>query len=704
LLVIDDDGALKEAEAQLGPLPSSVRVETPSYGWHVYLRTPSPIGNGKGGLAVKELDVRGLGGFVVAPPSVRPDGACWRGKIDIAKIAWLPDRWLTTLTVEPARSTYTPVMRPAGDRARELAYAEGALRGACGRIAAASDGTRHDSALKEARSLGGWLWTGLSRDVVAAELQQAARCAGKPDGEMRTILDGLRHGEASPLPVPESTLQPRASVPAGPHLTPSEPQQERKQDPGPDDALERLTDLGNARRFVRRYGADFRWCPTTPHGGWLHWSGAHWKPDEGGHSGRAAKGISRVVRGEAARAGVEARAFSLAHPVADISADDVAAAAAKAERQAVGAHMAWADTSESLGRLDAVLSVARTEEAIIVRRDQLDADLWLFNTPAGTLDLRNGAASPNRREDLLMHIGGTAYDAAARCARWEQFVREVMDGDEEMVRYLQRIAGYCMVGVVREAAFFIFWGGGRNGKGTFVERIRKVLGTYASNTPTSTFVARRDGVPNDLAALVGKRMVTLSEVEEGARLEESLVKQVTGKDPVSARFMRAEYFDFVPQFTPILSCNDKPVVKGMGPATWSRLHLVPFVVSFEGREDLGLADDLDAESAGILNWCLDGLADWRDNGLRPPGKAKLAGATYRSEMDIIGRFMEDRIEVSPLGCITNGDLYRAFVGWCDENGERDKSQRWLTQHMTGRGHLQKAGTRSWPGLALVVPA
>ena len=800
LLVIDDDGALKEAEAALGPLPPSVRVETPSGGWHVYLRTPAPLGNGKGKLkAWQALDVRGLGGFVVGPPSVRPDGACWRGKIDVARIAWLPDAWLAGIApaAEPERPAYTPPPRSADGYTRERGYAEGALRKACQRVAAASEGTRHAAARNEAITLAGWLWTGLDRGVVERELCAAAVVAGKPDGERRTVMDGLAYGEARPRPVPEPS-QPEARPPrthappprqAAPEcqrapdsgggtavldrlaearamcarslsalyadqttrderqaigrelagsvdLLAELPRAEwvtwcaaaeqaggfaaavkslksavkahqddaahaakaaRKAKPEPteqrDHALDRCTDLGNAKRFVRHVGRDYRWCPTTAHGGWLHWSGARWEPDAAKASARAAKSLSRVIRGEAPRAAQEARdSCRYGDP-------DDAAETAYAE------WMTWADTSENAARLEAILSVTATEPEIIVKAEHLDADPWLFNAPNATLELRSGQVRENRREDLLMHVGGVPYDPTAACPRWAQFVHEIMGGDLEMVAYLQRIAGYCMVGVVREAAFFIFWGSGRNGKGTFVERIRKVLGTYAADTAPDTFVGRKSGgIPNDIAALVGKRMVTMSEIEEGAKLEESLVKRVTGKDPVTARFMRAEFFSFIPSFTPILSCNDKPVVKGMGPATWGRLHLVPFTRSWEGREDLGLADDLDKEAAGILNWCLDGLAAWRDHGLAVPEKAKLAGEAYRAEMDIVGRFLEECTAQSTIASCENADLYNAFTAWLAENGEFKRSHRWLTQQLKNRKYeLVDGHRRTWRGLVIVRP-
>lgn len=506
-------------------------------------------------------------------------------------------------------------------------------------------------------------WTGVQSDMVVWGIREGVR-------------DAL--GKAVAAIVAQSAKNAKAAKKSAPVLTPPDA-------PG----IERLTDLGNARRFVRLEGKNFRFCSTTAAGGWLRWTGQRWEPDDTGAHARAAKRIPDCIRADADRAARLARDSASGDP-------DVAA------EKAYGECMAWADSTESAGGLDAIIRVARTEQELIVRRPELDADPWTFNTPTGTLSLRSGEVHPNRRSDLLTQIGGVGYDPTATCLRWARFVLEIMDGDAEMVAYLQRIVGYAMVGEVREAAFFIFWGNGRNGKGTFVERIRKVLGTYACNTPTGTFVNRRDGIPNDLAALDGRRLVTMSESSDGAPLEEALVKQVTGGDPMTARFMRGEFFDFIPVFTPILSTNNKPVVKGMDPAIWARLHMVPFTVSFVGREDHDLKHVLDAELPGILNWCLDGLADWRDNGLKVPAKAKAAGLVYRAEMDVVGRFLEDCTRPSTVENADNTELYRAFVRWSQDNGEREKSQRWLTQAMQNRQLEQVCASRKyWRGIELL---
>ena len=218
LLVVDDDGQLKAAEELLGALPPSVRISTPGGGAHVYLRTPSPIGNGKGALkAIAGLDVRGLGGYVVAPPSVRPDGAAWGGLIRPERIEWLPETWLHGLAGKPAqepRAPFTPPPRTSGV-GRERAYAEGALRGACERIRAAVVGGRHAQVLAESRTVGGWLHAGLVEADVERQLAEAATCPDYPDGDVRTVRDGLRAGKTAPLSLPDDPP--------------------RRQDPGPDE-------------------------------------------------------------------------------------------------------------------------------------------------------------------------------------------------------------------------------------------------------------------------------------------------------------------------------------------------------------------------------------------------------------------------------------------------------------------------------------
>lgn len=475
--------------------------------------------------------------------------------------------------------------------------------------------------------------------------------------------------------------------------------------PREDAALERCTDLGNARRFVQAYGEDVRWCATMPFDGWLTWTGSRWAHDETGSAMRLAKLVPRLIRAEADRAADEAK---------DVSPD-----AARKER------MDWADSTENVSRLSAILTVASTEPEIVVAHDRFDRDPLVFNTPTGTIDLATGTVQACSRADLLMHEAGVGYDPAATCPRWEAFVWEIMGWNAslpaddpsnvaaaEMVAYIQRVAGYCLLGEIREPAFFIFWGGGRNGKGTLVERFRKVMGTYAANTPTSTFVGRKEGgIPNDLAALAGKRLVTMSESEDGERLEEALIKQVTGKDPITARFMRGEFFDFFPVFTPILSTNDKPAIHGIGPALRARLHLVPFTVSFEGREDLTLADALDKELAGILNWCLAGFAAYQKHGLGKPKTVVDAVNAYMEEMDSIGRFLSDRckilspVEVENKRGADNSALYAAYREWAIEVGEKPKQQKWLTAGLKARKYEQRVDDkRWWPTIGLAIPA
>ena len=452
--------------------------------------------------------------------------------------------------------------------------------------------------------------------------------------------------------------------------------------------LQRLTDLGNARRWVQRYGRDYHWCADSSHGGWIAWTGSRWQPDRKNRAHHDAKAMSDLVRAEAARAAREAQEKE----------------GGEAGAMAYKEWMQWAQASEAGPRIRSVLDIAHSDPLVSIDIDAFDQDPMLFNTPGETLQLYPGEVRPHRREDLLMHQGGVAFDPNARADRWAEFVLEIMGGDVEMAAYLQRIAGYCMTGVLREPAFFIFHGNGRNGKGTFVERIRKVLGTYAANTPTSTFLAKNDGgIPNDVAALKGRRMVTMSETESGAKLEEALVKQVTGKDPVSARFMRGEFFDFIPLFKAILQTNHQPTVKNMDDGIWSRIFLVPFNVSFKGREDTTLDAKLDVELPGILNWMLDGVIEWKEKGLSPPERAVKAVAKYKEDMDVIARFLEDCTIRSSMDSTTNPEMFAAWKEWCQENNEREGSQRNFTQRMEARGDLvhSKASGRPWEGIKLL---
>jgi putative DNA primase/helicase len=437
-----------------------------------------------------------------------------------------------------------------------------------------------------------------------------------------------------------------------------------------------LTDLGNAERFVYRHGENVRFC--YPWGKWLVWSGSRWERDEAGRVFKLAKDTVRGIYGEAAHAEDEDR------------------------RKALAKH---ASGSESEAKIRAMLELSKPE--VPVSPDELDAAPWLLNAPNGTVDLRTGELREHRREDLLTKMAGAEYRPGATAPTWEAFLERALPG-EELRGFVQRAAGYSATGDTSEQCMLINHGPGANGKSTFHEALAAALDDYAMRTPTEMLMSKRGGgVPNDVARLKGARFVTASETEEGRRLAESLIKDLTGQDTISARFMRGEFFDFKPTHKLWLSTNHTPEIRGTDNAIWRRIRLVPWAVSIPPAEqDKKLPEKLRAELPGILAWCVEGCLEWRRGGLQAPDEVRRATGAYRSEMDIIGAFLRDECELGRDFKATMKAVYERYEEWCEEGGERAESKRKFNARLTERGQFADrrsgpGGLREWHGLRLL---
>jgi putative DNA primase/helicase len=252
----------------------------------------------------------------------------------------------------------------------------------------------------------------------------------------------------------------------------------------------------------------------------------------------------------------------------------------------------------------------------------------------------------------------------------------------------------------------VLHGSGSNGKSTFLDTVRHVLGGYVVHTRAETFVVKEgsSGVPNDVAALRGARVVTASEIKQGARLDESLIKEMTGDSAMTARFMRAEFFTFEPTWKVLWALNHRPVIRGTDMGIWRRMRLIPFEVSIPDEEkDRDLGNKLKLEQDGILAWMIAGCEMWQQVGLAPPERVMEATRAYRDDMDVLKDFLEERCDLGPGLGVSNTDLYSAFQAWATANGERERSQRWFSQALHDRGYRQdpsrRAGRR-WMGVDL----
>lgn len=435
------------------------------------------------------------------------------------------------------------------------------------------------------------------------------------------------------------------------------------------------TDLGNAERFAAFAGDRFRYVHTW--GAWLFFDSKRWTRDTDGGATRWCRDTLRAVAAEAG---------TLDEPEA---------------RDQLVKH---ALDSESAARIAAMTGLAQA--LMPVATDELDRDPDLFNVENGTLDLRTGRLRPHDRADLLTRRAPVVFDPAATCPRWDAFLLRCMGGDQALVGFLQRAVGYALTGHTSEQVLLLLYGTGANGKSTFLETVRALLGDYATQTDFTTFLRREsEGVRNDLARLVGTRFVSAVEAEAGVPLAEALVKQITGGDIITARFLFREFFEFRPTFKLWLAANHKPTVRGNDHGIWRRIRLVPFTVTIpEAERDPKLLEKLAAELPGILAWAVRGCLDWREHGLGAPEAVKAATASYRDEMDVLGPFLEEATSPAPGLRVTARELYEAYVAWCQGNGERPRSQKAFANGLRERAFEAvkgSKGVRCWAGLRLL---
>ena len=439
-----------------------------------------------------------------------------------------------------------------------------------------------------------------------------------------------------------------------------------------------LTDLGNAQRLVARHGQDMRYC--YPWSKWLVWDGVRWAKDESGEVDRRAKETVRNIYAEAAT-------------IKD-----------KDSRAAMADH---AKRSESDSKRQAMINSARSELGISVLPSDFDRDYWLLNVLNGTIDLKTGKLRTPRREDLITKLAPVVYDAKAKCPIFWKFLEQIFNRNHELIFFLQKAVGYAMTGITCEQCLFFLHGLGANGKTTFLEVIQTMMGDYATQTTSETFMVKRHGNPitNDVADLRGARFVSAVEIESGRRMAEVLIKQMTGGDRLKARFLYSENFEFKPEFKIFLAANHKPVIQGTDTAIWRRIRLIPFTVQIpETEQDRKLPEKLKAELPGILNWAIEGCINWQDHGLAPPKEVKAATQEYREEMDTLADFLAECCIVDTGASALASILYKKYTAWADDSGEKKPfSQKVFGTALAERGFERgraTGGPTLWKGIGV----
>ncbi len=438
----------------------------------------------------------------------------------------------------------------------------------------------------------------------------------------------------------------------------------------------KTTELANARRLVDQHGPDLRYCHRWA--SWLEWDGRRFKRDTSGAVERRAKSTIRKIYAEASEASDPGERKNLSR---------------------------WAVQSEARTQIANMVALARSEPGIPIEPEQLDANPWLLNCRNGTLDLRTGELHKHRREDLITKLVDVEHEIDAECPTWLALLERILPS-ERLRLFLQRAVGYSLTGDTREQVLFMCIGAGANGKTTTLEGCSRVLGDYGRRTDFGTFLARdQERVRNDLAGLAGARFVSAVEVDQGRRLSEVVVKELTGGDTISARFLYGEFFEFIPQFKLWLAANHKPEVRGSDHAIWRRIRLIPFTVTIPDEEqDRTLPDQLHAELPGMLAWAVRGCLEWQASGLAEPEEVLDATLAYREEMDIIGGFISDRCIVSAGNKETAASLFDEYIRWTQDSGEQPVTKRTFGRLLRDRGFMDgragHGGARMWIGLCL----
>ncbi len=305
--------------------------------------------------------------------------------------------------------------------------------------------------------------------------------------------------------------------------------------------------------------------------------------------------------------------------------------------------------------------------------NQLDKHKFAFNTPNGILSLKTGKLTKHETKWFITKVSYVEYSENADCPQWHRFLEEIFNGDKELIRYIQKAVGYSMTGQTSEQCVFFLYGTGRNGKSTFLDVIRDIMGDYAANIQPETIMVKHSqsgAINSDIARLKGARFVTSVEPNEGMRINEGLLKQLTGDDVVTARKLYGDEFEFKPEFKLWMATNHKPIIRGTDTGIWRRIHMIPFTMQIpENKVDRGLKYKLEREYPAILRWAVEGCLLWQKEGLLMPRAVLEQVREYRREMDVVSAFIEDRCEAGEGYYVRSSELYAAYSAWCDSNNK-----------------------------------
>lgn len=419
------------------------------------------------------------------------------------------------------------------------------------------------------------------------------------------------------------------------------------------------TDLGNARRLVQMHRDSLRYCHA--YNKWLYYDWQKWVIDEIGMAHRYAKDMLMCYL----------------------------AASKNANKSDDGKH---AVASQSVTRINAMLKLAQSEPGIAILPNDLDSDSMLLNVKNGTINLTDGKLRAAKREDLISKMANVEFDAAAECPIWKKFIDEITVGNEELARYLQKVAGYALTGETGEQCLFVYRGDGANGKSTQIDVLRELLGGYACRAAPDLLVSSggMDRHPTELAMLAGARLVVCSEVDENRKWANQRIKEMTGEKTITARRMREDFWTFKNQLKIVITVNHLPDVGDTTRSFWRRMKVIPFdYVVPDHAIDPKLQDKLTKELPGILNWAIEGCLSWQREGLREPPVVLKAIKQYRDSSDTFGIFIDEACATGATLSVRSAEFYDAYQAWCEARAEVAMDGKKFKRSLLDRGFRPK---------------
>ncbi len=613
LAVIDIDPknggleSLEKMKSQYGFNPENTpTVVTGSGGFHFYYDCPYPIGSRNG--ILPGVDIKADGGYVVAPPSIHPNGKAYTfldENTHLAQRKPFPMKVIDEINLSKLENG-----RPDADG--------GTIK----------EGGRHDHLV----SLGGKLrGRGFDKEAIAEALhaENASYCNPPVDiGEVDRIVASFKE-----RPMNEVLM------------------------------YAPMTDLGNAERFKAMYTGKAMFI--TKMNKWFFYDGKRFVEDTCQVVVQMTKELLRKCQ-------------ELKDQFKDESLQKF--------------FIKHLKKSESNGKVNALLDLAESEMPI--NPDQLDSDPYLFNVLNGTVNLKIGELLTHSGNHKISKLASVNFDPRAACPVFQRFMGEITCGDVDLARYIQKVIGYCLTGLANEQYLWVLHGLGSNGKTTFIETIKKIIGEYGRSADISTFTYKQsEQIRNDLARLFDARVVTSVEAQEGKRLDESVVKQVTGGDPVTCRFLFKEHFEYIPKFKLFMVVNHLPHINGTDRGIWRRIKVIPFAASFEGKnKDKDLLQKLDAELSGILNWAIQGCLLWQKEGLSEPTAVQAAGKKYQEDEDTLEDFLSEFTEREAGRSIAASQLFSLYSERQKEFGAKVMSIKVFSQKLAIKGIEKERGT------------